>query len=359
MRYLFLLACITAGWTSLAAAQQSDPPTSRGELRYAVSAIEDATFLGGRTIPERNFQNRVLLEPSFTYIYRSRWTIASKVVGQSRTDGDTHEQLLVRETYGALSAGAFDLTAGRRIVHWGVGYAFTAIGVLDPAIVATDPTDRLNLREGRDMAKLDWTAGSNSLSAAWATTALSGAQPAVSDTGVVRYNALVRGFDASLIAGKDRGGDPFSGVTFTRVLGQAWELHGEAAWREHEAVLVGGKFTTRSGITSIAELFTPPNIPYYRSITLSPVAGRQLYGFLRVGKSRLRDLPGWKQWDIYGSVVSNLNDHSYALVFDIQRRFGDHFSSYIHVEAPGGSRSSEYGPIPYASASSFGIRFQQ
>src|SRR5207253_1623669 len=96
------------------------------------------------------------------------------------------------------------------------------------------------------------------------------------------------------------GGRTFTGANFTRVLGQAIELHGELAWRERAAALFGGKYTTHSGVTAIAEFYTPP-------------AGmRQHYGFLRVGKSRLRELPGWKEWDVTASVVSNLRQRSHT-----------------------------------------------
>jgi len=113
-----------------------------------------------------------------------------------------------------------------------------------------------------------------------------------------------------------------------------------------------------SGVTLIGEYFTPPNIPYYRDSSVSPLAGRQHYAFLNVGKTRLRELPGWKEWDVSGSVVANLNDGSYTGVVDVNRWFGKHVSSYLHMEIPAGSKSSEYGAAPYSEATSLGIRFQ-
>jgi hypothetical protein len=300
----------------------------------------------------------VLLEPAFTFRYQQRWSLSSSLVGLAWTDGDTHTQLRVKETYAGLSAGDFDFTVGRKIVRWGTGYAFTAAGVLDPPRVATDPNDRLNLNEGRDMVKADWVSGPHAITVAWSTAALAGHDTTLRDTVAFRYNLLVHGFDTALIAGDDRGGDAFGGLTFTRVFGQAWELHGEATWREQAAILVGGKYITSSGITVIAELYTPPNTAYYRSSTVSPIAGRQHYAFLRAGKSRLRERPGWKQWDLAGSLVENLNDRSYTAVFDVERRFGNRFSSYAHVEAPTGKKASEFGAIPYATSTSVGIRFQ-
>ena len=217
-------------------------------------------------------QNQLLLEPSFTLRYRSRWSLASSVVGLADTfhglsaaDFDpptndptgiarldaaiepytgTRTQLRVKETYAGLSAGDFDFMLGRRIVRWGTGYAFSPAGVLDPPRNPTNPTDRLNLNQGRDMVKADFVRGPHAFSLVWSTAALAPAGSNLRDTTAFRYNILMHGFDTSLIAGDDRGGDAFGGLTFTRVFGQAWELHGEAAWREHEAMLLGAKYTT-------------------------------------------------------------------------------------------------------------------
>jgi hypothetical protein len=208
------------------------------------------------------------------------------------------------------------------------------------------------------MVKADYVRGQHAFTLAWSSAILAPAGSNLRDTTAFRYNILVHGFDTSLIAGNDRGGDTFGGLTFTRVLGQAWELHGEAVWREHEAVLVGAKYTTPKGITFIGEYYTPPNIPYYRDMSISPFAARQHYAFLYVGKQRLRELPGWKQWDLDASMVSNVNDRSYTAIFDATRRFGNHLSFYLHMEAPVGSSTSEYGAAPYSSATSAGVKFQ-
>jgi hypothetical protein len=141
------------------------------------------------------------------------------------------------------------------------------------------------------------------------------------------------------------------------VVGQAWELHGEAVWREQAAVLMGAKYTTGSGVSFIGEFYTPPNTAYFRDAGVSPTAGRQHYGFLRVEKARLRELPGWKQWGVDGSVVANLDDRSATAVFDVNRWFGNHFDAYVHGEAPVGSRRSEFGAAPYSTATSVGVSF--
>jgi len=337
-----------------------DPPSaeeSTVSTRYSLAVIDDATFYSGLRQPTPQVLNQVLVEPTFDVRYRNRYTFSTSLIGISTTYSDTTSKSLVKETYAGLSAGDFDFTVGRKLVRWGTGYAFTAAGVLDPPRDPTNPTDRLNVNQGRDLIKADWVRGPHALTIAWSSAALAPANSTLRDTTAFRYNVLVRGFDTSLIAGNDRGGDSFGGLTFTRVVGQAWEVHGEAMWREQAAVLIGAKCTLRSGVTFIGEFYSPPNIPYFRDLSVSPLAGRQNYAFFSVGKTRLRQLPGWKEWDVSGSVVTNLNDHSLVGIIDVSRWFGNHFSSYVHMEIPSGSQTSDYGSTPYSTATSLGVRF--
>jgi hypothetical protein len=342
-----------------AARAQDIPPSekSRVDARYSLSIIDDATFYSNRSEPVPEVLNQVLVEPALSYRFHDRLTLASSMIGLAGTYTDNYTQLRVKETYADLSAGDFDFTLGRKMVRWGTGYAFTAAGVLDPPRISTDPTDRLNLNEGRDMIKADWVRGSHAFSLAWSTAALAPAKANLRDTTAFRYNVLVRGFDTALIAGNDRGGDSFGALTFTRVVGQAWEMHGEAVWREQAAVLLGAKYTV-SGVTFIGEFFTPPDIPYYNYMGVSPLAGRQHYAFLTAGKARLRERPGWKEWSLSGSVVANLDDRSYTPVIDASRWFGNHFTSYVHMVIPQGSKTSQFGSAPYSTATSVGVRFQ-
>ena len=404
MRPFALIPAVLALAAASLLAQDDAPaqppnPQKPWEFRYSLAAIDDLTVYSRLqpAIPAAAAQvltqptvtlveNQVLLEPSFSLRYQSRWTLSTSLVGDAASfhglsaadfnppagnaalaagldrsidpSTGTHAQARVKEAYAGLSAGDFDFMAGRRMVRWGAGYAFTAAGVLDPPRIPTNPTDRLNLNQGRDMLKVDFVHGPHALTFVWSTAALAPAAANLHDTTALRYNILLKGFDTSLIAGDDRGGDAFGGLTFTRVFGEAWELHGEAAWREHPAALLGTKFTTHSGVNFMAEFFSPPNIPYFRDMTISPLAGRQNYGFFRVGKDRLRELPGWKQWDLAAALVANLNDHSYTAVFDATRRFGNRFSSYLHLEAPAGGKSTDYGATPYTTATSIGVRFQ-
>lgn len=352
------IAVLVAVFAAPCAAQQPAPATTERsyETRYAIGVIDDATFYANRNASTAGTLNRVLLEPTLG-VKTNRFTASSSLIGATTTQKDTATQVLIREAYAGVSAGDFDLTAGRKLVRWGTGYAFTAAGVLDPQRIPTDPSDRLNLNEGRDMLKADWVHGAHAVTAAWSTAAFARKGTRIHDTFALRYNVLLHGFDTALIAGNDRGANPFGAITFTRVIGQACELHGELAWRQHQALLAGAKYTLSNGITFTGEFYTPPNTAYFRSRSLSPTAGRQHYAFLNAGKSRLRELPGWKEWDVSGAVVANLDDRSFVGILDASRWFGKHLSSYVHLEVPQGDRSSEYGAASYTMATSLGVRF--
>jgi hypothetical protein len=339
-------------------APAADKPT--GETRYAVSLTDEGGFAAGLRVPGVNTSNLLLIEPSFAYRRGDRWRFSTSLVALSKANDGTHEQVRVRETYFGLTAGGLDLTIGKRLLRWGTGYAFTATGVLDPPRFATDPTDRLSLNQGREMVKADWIVGKHDFTVAWASAGLLDSHlPGMRETAVFRYNVLVDGFDTSVIVAHDRGGTTFTGANFTRVVGDSVELHGELAWREAAAVLLGGKYTLHSGVTAIAEFYTPPNTAYYRPAGMPASLGRQHYGYVRIGKSRLRERPGWKEWDLTVSLVANLDDRSHIGVFDAGRRIGNHFYAYTHVQTPAGKRGrSEYGTIPYSALVSIGVTFQ-
>jgi hypothetical protein len=342
-------------------AQEDDPvgPDKSVETRYSLSVTDEGTAYPGLRAAAPQDNNLFLLQPTFGYRHGERWRFFSSVAGLAQSDGETHTQLRVRETYVDISAADFDFTVGKRLVRWGTGYAFTATGVLDPPRVSTDPTDRLSLNEGREMAQVDWTSGPHRLTLAWASAGLFQPSPGLYDTTALRYNVMVHGFDTSLIVSHDRGGTSLGGGNFSRVFGSAWELHGELAWREKAAALIGGKYTTGAGVTTTVEFYSPPNTRFYQPVAMPPSAGRQYYSYLRIGKNRLRELPGWKQWDVTVSLVTNLSDQSRVGVLDVTRRIGGYFSTYLHAETPGGDRwRSQYGTIPYSARISLGIRFQ-
>ena len=148
---------------------QDPPPTEEAPLntRFSLAVIDDATFYSGLRESQPQVLNQVLVEPTFDLRYRNRLTFSTSLIGISSTYSDTTSKALVKETYAGLSVGDFDFTAGRKMVRWGTGYAFTAAGVLDPPRDPTNPSDRLNVNQGRDMIKADWMRGHHALTFAW------------------------------------------------------------------------------------------------------------------------------------------------------------------------------------------------
>jgi len=321
-----------------APANEANRETNR-EMRYAVSLTEEGSFAGGLRLPGPSSGNLLLLQPSFAYKDGDRWRFSTSLAALTDTDGETYSQFRVREAFAGLSLGDFDFSAGRKLLRWGTGYAFTATGILDPPRNATDPADRLSLNEGVNLVQGDFTNNGSDVTVVWADTG-------TRQTTAVRYNKLFDGFDTSVIVAQDRGGPSFAGANFTRVIGDRVELHGEFAWRQGAAVLMGGKYTTSTGVTFIGEFYSDRGL-------------RRQYAFLRAGKDRLRELPGWKEWDVSASIVVNLTDGSRVGVFDAGRRCGNHFFVYTHGQVPAGKKwQSEYGSIPYSALVSIGVRVQ-
>lgn len=326
--------------------------TLAAETRYAVSLTDEGGQAVGLSCPGNpqdcsSQGNLLVLAPSFSYRDGDRWRFVTNLAGVVSTQGDTHEQLLVKETYFGLSAGGLDFAVGKKILQWGTGYAFTPTGILDPPRNPIDPTDHLGLNQGREMFETDWITGRHAFSAVWASAGLLDTHlPGMRETTAFRYNTLLDGFDTSLIVSHDRGGATFTGANFTRVFGESIEVHGEFARRTASAALAGGKYTMHNGVGFICE--------YY-----STGKGHEQYAYLRAAKSRLRELPGWKEWDLDASVVKNLHDGSHILIANVQRSVGNHLSFYARAQVPHGKKwRSEYGMIPYAALVSIGFRVQ-
>jgi hypothetical protein len=249
----------------------------------------------------------------------------------------------------------WSLTVGKRMLRWGTGYAFTATGVLDPPRVATDPTDRLSLNQGREMGEADWVAGKQEFTVVWASAGLL-------DTHRPGARETPRSATARWSTGSTRrrswrttAAAPPSAARISRAC-SAMRRRSTANWPggNRRPSCWEANTRLRSGLTAIAEFYTPPNTAYYRPSGMPASVGRRHYGFLRVGKARLRELPGWKEWDVTASWVANFDDGSRIAVFDAGRRFGNRFHAYLHAQTPGGkraARSTAPSPTPRWSRS--------
>ncbi len=389
---LVILCLSIAGFAQEpAAADNASVEKPKTVSRYALSIVEEGALYAGLRAPLPRAGNLLLLQPSFQYRRGERWRFSTSLAAVTNSYQETHAKLRVKETYFSVTAGDWDFAAGKRIVRWGTGYAFTPTGVLDPPRLATDPNDRLNLNEGREMATANWVHGRHSVTAAWASGGLLQThRVGMRETSAARYNTMMAGFDAAVIYAHDRGGANFAGANFTRVFGEAIELHGEFARRtgsefisvpvlprplllphnDRTAVLIGGKYTHRTGIGAIIEFYSSDSLLKVMPVPASGVPAvltgspsgfteRRHYAFARLGKSRLRELPGWKEWDVSFSVVAEVSDGTRVWIFDTERRIRNRFSLYTHSLLPSGKAwESEYGMIPYHALVSAGFRFQ-
>ena len=161
---LLLAAALTAAAQDAPTAD-APPAESMREYHASLSITDDLTDYSCLQVPLPKLLNQLLIEPTFTFRDKPRFSFSTSLAGVADRYTDTFTQLRVKETYAGLSAGDFDLMVGRRMVRWGTGYAFTAAGVLDPPRMPTNPTDRLNLNEGRDMVKADYVHGGHAFTA--------------------------------------------------------------------------------------------------------------------------------------------------------------------------------------------------
>ena len=140
----------------------------------------------------------------------------------------------VRQAYARVSATSWlDVEAGKRLVRWGTGYAFTPTGLLDPPRTATDPQDRLGLNEGMALAQATVFRGATAFTvAAAAPQAFCSASVASDRLIAAKLRTAIHGFELAMVAsGADR--RRFSaGANFTHVIGERLEWHGE--WLVHD-----------------------------------------------------------------------------------------------------------------------------
>jgi hypothetical protein len=155
-----------------------------------------------------------------------------------------------REGYARLSATDWmDVEAGKRIVRWGVGYGFSPAGVLDPPRIATDPTDRLGLNEGRTMARVDLFRHDASLTVAASSNRLFAARVRTVAAG---------GLEVALIASAAPGAGPSWGGTVTHVVGRQLEWHAEVIAHDAEnrramSAVAGVQYTFQAGVNVVLE----------------------------------------------------------------------------------------------------------
>lgn len=160
-----------------------------------------------------------------------RFKIAGSFTNRYDYSAGSHDRLRLKELYLNLSVNSnWDVTAGKKILKWGTGYAWTPTGVLDPVRDPRDPTDRLSQYEGRELIEIRGTYGSHNVEAVYSSPRIFSKLQTRSreDQWAVKFNSLYRKLDYSLIAsfGGLRAANRY-GANATYVLGSSLEVHGE------------------------------------------------------------------------------------------------------------------------------------
>jgi hypothetical protein len=154
------------------------------------------------------------------------WYVQSNLSGRLRETDGTDVDTTARELFVHGGLGPVDLTAGRRIVRWSNGYAFTPGGLLDPVRDPTDPGDRLNQINGRDLVQLDAYRSDQSFSLVYASDSLSGGDR---DVLALRYGLLLGSLDLAVMGAWQPDGRDALAASAGFVLGDALGLHLEVA----------------------------------------------------------------------------------------------------------------------------------
>jgi hypothetical protein len=176
------------------------------------------------------------------------WKLRAKMRA-AQEDGSTRGTL--GELYAQFSPRPWlDVSVGRRIEKWGTGYAWNPTGFVSPAKNPADPNDRLSANRGVDMLKVDALVHDTSLSAY--------VLPRFHDGPTAyafRAYRLVKGVDVSVNASRQDGHGRV-GASFAKVIGDALEIHGEAAaLGGYAEVVAGAQYTFAGGTNVVVEVY--------------------------------------------------------------------------------------------------------
>jgi hypothetical protein len=122
------------------------------------------------------------------------------------------------------------IQAGKKIMKWGTGYAFNPTGVVEPQKTPSDPSDRLNLNDGRNIVAINYLVDKSSLAFVFLNDAEIRTGKLIWDKNEYAFRAysFISGVDVSLIAHYRQSDRLQTGANCSYVYGDHLEIHGEA-----------------------------------------------------------------------------------------------------------------------------------
>jgi hypothetical protein len=200
-----------------------------------------ASPLNPRNVAAIPYQTNVFDAAAFieTATEDKRWKVRVKVRAAGSDRGADRGE--IGEGFVQFAATDWlDVTAGRVIEKWGTGYGWTPTAFIGPARNPTDPNDRRSAYRGRDLVRADVFVKGTSVS----LYALEGGSVAA------RAYRLVGGTDVSLFC-RDRD----FGFSLSRVVGDALELHAEAARTRATRLVAGAQYTFANDANLVVEVY--------------------------------------------------------------------------------------------------------
>ncbi len=337
------------------------------------------------------------------------WKVHLKLRGSGEWQRAAYSRVDLGELYANFSVTPWlDVQFGRKIEKWGTGYAWNPTGVVNPPKSPTDPNDRLSAYRGVDVAGVDLYFRD------WNITLLGVPQidwngrgeKRLAGTGwAARAYRFVGGVDLSLVFSGGSGLSNTQGVSLSKVVGNALEVHAEAAhvddtlryvpvcgqsgslagrpWelvrREHLDLLLGGQYTFAHNVNLILEY-------YHTGNGLSPSEWTEFRNHVQTGQeemSRGNPIPllisnlyftpmgmgrdytfsriSWpvrlNKFDLELIAITSLRDGSSLLRPGVYYRIRPDWQLYWIPSAFVGGSGTEFGQVQVGHTSDFGLRY--
>jgi hypothetical protein len=244
-----------------------------------------------------------------------------------------------------------DVTAGRLIEKWGVGYAWNPTGFISPRKNPTDPNDRRSAYTGIDVLKTDlFLRGTN--------VSLYAMQH---QTYAARVYRLIANTDVSLHYFRDRNGSN-QGISAARVFGESLEVHAEVARRR---AVVGMQYTLPRNVNLVAELYrggdglSAREWSAFRELAahdlrtanrdFTPLRMARTYSFVRLAAP-------FEKNEAELIAITNLRDGSSILRATFTRKLSSRISAYLIDSEFLGSSDSELAWVQVKRTTTAGAR---